>query len=805
MTAHVPPEVWRARCVEMAESGLGMRQWAESRGINPRTLGAYVTRLRKEEPELLSSEASWCPCPLMRKLRPCADAEARGFLKRVYFEASPPPSAEKGASEENEFRSSILGVVMRRIGPTPTRPDVSSALLRAMVEDGSQPSLAALKATVLAAAGTGFHDGDPIFAWAAENEESLRRKNGGTRLLLMAMESDNLLQVRAIKTIKSGNRSSPFTPIRLGATSGFCAELLNLFIDHQGGTFRQEEQAFLTRFEDSLGFSPSSLDDFSTVTFDRQARWFRDSHGGGRAAPLTRMVRLFYLFLTSLLPPDQGAFTFESGLPPKAFGYPRLVERWLDGYRAVVYEPLDPAPAFAKWLLYPNDSESRKASHRPDTCVPIDCSVGDPMLERALIEWLWAGEVASLAVRGAPPWVVALLEGVVSDGYSIIGNASSKRLVRPEVVSSTLVRSPKRGKATVCNRAHRAEICSFLRFAESRGFLGVDPACYLLLESSNCEGRVMIDHPPAPSPEALSALAGELEPASCESLPAELTYVAFVTQALTPLRIGEVLSLRTSDLDVLTSGGAAAVRVCRKSGGYAYELIEIPGEVSRLLHAVVRATEPVRAVADESIRDRVFLTSDRTRGARLFCTSGYACRLAAACDRLGIPRITPSDVRRGYQTTVVMEGAKRHWSRMLLRPITGHADIGSDEFYVAPDIMSPQTRRYLEGAYVVEIGSPKIRGSVVPDDEIACDVATLVEGGSGVCRNAECDVLGTLPCFECRGFATSPRFIPEMQELIAAIEEQSSSAPPHQRKHLMSAKRHALAYLGAMIDAKERG
>jgi len=214
VTAHVPPEVWRARCVEMAESGLGMRQWAESRGINPRTLGAYVTRLRKEEPELLSSEASWCPCPLMRKLRPCADAEARGFLKRVYFEASPPPSAEKGASEENEFRSSILGVVMRRIGPTPTRPDVSSAFLHAMVEDGSQPSLAALKATVLAAAGTGFHDGDPIFAWAAENEESLRRKNGGTRLLLMAMESDNLLQVRAIKTIKSGDRSSPFTPTR---------------------------------------------------------------------------------------------------------------------------------------------------------------------------------------------------------------------------------------------------------------------------------------------------------------------------------------------------------------------------------------------------------------------------------------------------------------------------------------------------------------------------------------------------------------------------------------------------------------
>lgn len=511
------------------------------------------------------------------------------------------------------------------------------------------------------------------------------------------------------------------------------------------------------------------------------------------------MTRVFYMYLIGLLPPDQLAFTFETGLPPKALGVNHIVSAWLKGYRAVVYEPLDPAPSFAKWLLYPNRNEAVKASFSPDLPSSVDCSVEDPRLERLLVEWVWRGGLGATSVRVAPIWAKVLLGKMIEAGVSVARPGGCAVVVAAKCVHGALaVLSETNGEKSMVSI--KGKLRSLLQFGEEAGTLSVEPACYLLLENVNSGSTGSAREIGAASEENLVALARELERRSDNSIDDELAYITLITQALTEIRPSEVLSLRMSDLDASRRKDFEAVRVCRKSGGYGYEIIEVPREVHRLLRAAVEITQPARARADSEIAQYVFLIEGHMGTTRVLSLAGVGRRYAAACSRLGIPPITPANVRKTYQTTVIMEGAKRHWDRMLLRPITGHANIRSDDCYIRPDIMSPETRRYLEGAFVVEIGNPKIRGAVLPDEELPDRVAEIVEGGAGICRNDVCNIAGVLPCLECSGFATSPRFIPEMVEAISALDRRLASAPLHERDHLVKAKKRYLAYLGMMVD-----
>ncbi len=743
-----------------------------------------------------------CPCPLAAKLLPYGDREVREFAKRAYLEiASAADGGDTGACGMSEWRMRIFDCVTRQLSESSTASDIGAGFLISLRRCDSKAEVAemAMKYATLAAVACGIPD--PFLEWAAEHEEAIRGTKGAGGLLFDAAEGDRFRRMRFVRCASHGSRRETFLLVEFDTESPFCMSLLDGFLTARGKLNDTRERPFFERFSQSLGFEPTSLDDFGPDSFGRQAGWFKNQYPAKSSAPV-RMTRLFYMHLVTLLPPNQRAFTFATGLPAKTLSYKFIVERWLEGYRAVVYEPLDPVPQHPRWLLYPSENEKIKAGYAHGWPEAVDCSVGDPELEALLMRWLWEGGLGSGAVRQAPSWIKALLHRLADEGLSLARGGSSARLVTAGCVRSSLATLAERCNARTL-RAAKGKLRAFLSYAESKGGLSVEPACYLLLENANGgSGRRASQAVDAASASHLAALAGELERRSPRSLDDELTYIAFITHALTELRLKEVLALRASDLGASPSRGYKAVGACRKCGGYEYEVVQIPEAVHRLLEAAVKATEPLRSRASEDVADRIFLVGGTAGVVRVLTSEACVSRYGNACRSLGIPAVKPSSVRKTYQTTVIMEGAKRHWGRMLLRPITGHADARSDEAYISPDIMSPETRRYLEGAFVAEIGRPKIRGEVLPDDEIPEGVAALVEGGSGICRNEECDVLGTLPCLECAGFATAPRLIPEMLEAIAALDRQIGSAPLHQREHLVKAKRRYLAYLGIMIDMK---
>ncbi len=179
-----------------------------------------------------------------------------------------------------------------------------------------------------------------------------------------------------------------------------------------------------------------------------------------------------------------------------------------------------------------------------------------------------------------------------------------------------------------------------------------------------------------------------------------------------------------------------------------------------------------------------------------------ARRLKEVCDEVGVERFTPRNIRRRYETEVVVQGVRRNIGRLALKPLTGHSSLAITERYYVRDGI----REYLQAVHGIEIGRPLIKGDVVrsvPAD-LGC-VENAVEGGAGFCRNPECDVAGTVTCPMCSGFVTEPGCIPEMEEAVASINLKIAECGPsqHDRTHLLSVKRLYLGYLAVMYETRE--
>ena len=289
---------------------------------------------------------------------------------------------------------------------------------------------------------------------------------------------------------------------------------------------------------------------------------------------------------------------------------------------------------------------------------------------------------------------------------------------------------------------------------------------------------------------------------STESLQDELIFCAFVTIALSQLRISEVLSLKVDDLYEDKARNITSVWVSTKTDGSGFREVHLLKEVHRLLTAVMGLTDDVRSEAPASLKDYLFLYRSRSFEApSLLSLSTFGRRLAERCAELGIERIGARSIRRRYQTEVVMRTVKDNLDILKARHLTGHSSLRTTyEYYVRPDV-----RQFYEISEGVLIGVPRLVGTIEGTEkgasvERSLTADSLVEGGAGYCRNDSCNIAGTLPCLMCKGFYTTPRCIPEMQEALEIVKRKlrDSAAYSHERERLLAVKRLYVEYLVVM-------
>ena len=675
----------------------------------------------------------------------------------------------------------------------------SSDLLRDAIAKAAENNAQVLKSTfavVNSAIESGFCANDGFFAWFAKNRplisQSLLRNKWTAEALLEGTYERMLFGT----VVPSGKKpwESRVRAIVTDSRNAGCQRMLEEFIATSPPLALPGSVVFFERFSESVGFSPESYAELSVATFDAQLRWFSSIEGKSVRRDAISQLKRFYVFAISKLPEGQRAFTFETGLTKDAILFRQLAVRWLEGYRAVTFSPADPPPAFPKWLLFPNKAETRHSSYVTGKPMAVDVSVHEDF-QSVLISWLWTNGESAQALRFAGPTCAELIGNIVAAGSRQDGKWNVTSSVLIDTIAPHSALRPKQVRRV------KGRLRSFLEYAEAFGTVAVAPACWLLLETTRAERIDEAGKEEALSREETASLAKALE-GKIDTSPADkLAYIVFCTQALTPLRAGEIVTLKVSDIVPGSHAGHHVVERATKADVGGTRRIEIPRKIYELLMAARDETGALRDECPPEIGEYLFLVKGSMGIISPLSADSYRDKILSAGKSCGIERCTPSRLRKRYMTETVEQGLKHNLSRLVVTRLTNHAcEETVNKYYLREDI-----REYLEATHGIVIGTPRIQGAITEDNALArFSREDEVEHGCGYCRNEDCNVAGTSTCLMCAGFLTSPQFIPQMEESLAILQSQIARAPSdHDRQHLVAFKKLLLGYLGKLLEIKE--
>src|SRR5262249_32564103 len=215
-------------------------------------------------------------------------------------------------------------------------------------------------------------------------------------------------------------------------------------------------------------------------------------------------------------------------------------------------------------------------------------------------------------------------------------------------IEACLSHLKRKGHATSTLRSVRATFATVLRSAVKRGYLGRNPAHGVCIREADSKKERRFY-----SPEETRKLLGALsEPC------ASVVSVA----VLTGLRIGEILGLRWKRVDLLRATLEVAENY--SSGEFGSPKTKKSRRVIPICSALVRVLENQHARTNpKSPEELVFQTA---KGTPLNDKNLYNRKLAPACDRIGLPRVSWHSFRHVHATLLHAKGASLKDSGDLL-------------------------------------------------------------------------------------------------------------------------------------------
>ena len=281
---------------------------------------------------------------------------------------------------------------------------------------------------------------------------------------------------------------------------------------------------------------------------------------------------------------------------------------------------------------------------------------------------------------------------------------------------------------------------------------------------------------------------------STESDRNRILYLSMKFIHQTNFRPSDVFSLSLFKLGFSVVKGSRIIQHITKTSGPRGQVDPLTKYDFALLEEVIEITQDLRDNApDISLKDKFFLYRNK-RGQIVAADTGTLCDfMRRVCEKLGIKRYAPYNIRYTYMTKVFESAVINDLSEAEVRVLTKHVKLGTTMGYVAKSRID-----YFKALYQVMLEDVQVdpHGKVVDKMPEQSQDLGAREGGCGKCRAANCMFKSLLPCITCENFVTTVDYEPFFKQMITHIDEQLEDARyPHDREDLVTMKEVYVMFL----------
>lgn len=284
---------------------------------------------------------------------------------------------------------------------------------------------------------------------------------------------------------------------------------------------------------------------------------------------------------------------------------------------------------------------------------------------------------------------------------------------------------------------------------------------------------------------------------------AKLFYAIFHIALETEFRLSQILHLTIDSIKPTMKPNQFCIHSNSKTSHGRIDKYVITDLTYRHIIDIIEETGKLRAQAEESVAQYIFLLLGRSRSVTVLNIETFRAYMKNCCDELNIPRYTSQNIRDTHMTKAFEYILRNGKGDLEMKILSKHRNLDTTKSHY----IELELEKMLEATYGIIIGDKNL---IAPDKNVVLEIPSevntedsVVEHGCGSCTCKRCVVSSALPCLACEYFVTT---IAHEKYFVKAIENIDKLIDKANTKHdiddLTTIKTLYVLYLQAIYRKK---
>lgn len=586
--------------------------------------------------------------------------------------------------------------------------------------------------------------------------------------------------------------------------SEFLTKLLCEFINYiPEVTSERDINLFIDSFEKSLdGTTCSTITDFGEYSLWRQVNYYKTNFSKYSLAYKNNIFWLvrFYRFLAQCYP-QHDFWTNAHTISWRLLFSNRLVTAIKDDFFFTVYNINTPVEMHDHYVFILKGFNAKYTRIKKDDFVSVSLDfVQSSFYKKALLQYLLSEPTHIIHVN---MYICRLRKGL-----KIIEHCkSSAQYPNPDLTYFTseeavLLRDGIYNKSLSLssNNNNIGALRRFLLWAQSNHIITTDTTFFNYLtqyeEPSKQTAHAIPD-------DDLAKLSRLMAQNAKDNYNAKLFYAIFHIALETEFRLSQILHLTIDSIKPTMKPNQFCIHSNSKTSHGRIDKYVITDLTYRHIIDIIEETGKLRAQAEESVAQYIFLLLGRSRSVTVLNIETFRAYMKNCCDELNIPRYTSQNIRDTHMTKAFEYILRNGKSDLEMKILSKHRNLDTTKSHY----IELELEKMLEATYGIIIGDKNL---IAPDKNVVLEIPSevntedsVVEHGCGSCTCKRCVVSSSLPCLACEYFVTT---IAHEKYFVKAIENIDKLIDKANTKHdiddLTTIKTLYVLYLQAIYRKK---